>query len=189
MAEGNTNQQQTNGQSSASAQQNNTPAAINPQQLADALLSAVEARQSRAANTVAKSFAQQYGMSEAEVNAILTTAQEAKAAQLTPEAQAQVDRANNALKLADVKVIGAEMGLQDPDTALLLMPQDAITIDDKGAVQGTKKALEALQKEKPFIFKTPALRATGMSHTGGNEVKDSKKEAANAALRGFMRGD
>lgn len=188
MAEGNNNQnQQTNEPNGAGTQQSN--AAVNPQQLADALLSAVEARQSRAASNVAKSFAQQYGMSETEINAILTAAQQKKAAQLTPEAQAQVDRANNALKLADVRVVGAEMGLQDAATALLLMPQDAITIDDKGAVQGTKKALEALQKEKPFIFKSAAPRATGMSHTGGNEVKDTKKEAANAALRSFMRGE
>lgn len=132
-----------------------------PEDIANALLSALENRTKRVEAGVLKSMAEQYGMSESELTGILE-AEKAKKAQQLPEAvQQQVDKANKRLVSAEVKVQGAALGLVDADTAMLLLDTKGVKINDEGTVTGVKEALEALKKLKPFLF-GGATTKTGM---------------------------
>lgn len=128
----------------------------------DAIVRAVEARTQRAEKSVVKSLAEQYGLGEIEVTAMLEKAKADKAKELPAEAKRQIEEAQNAARdvliTADVRTVGAEMGLADADTALLLIDKSKITVDGT-KVTGVKEALEALKTAKPFLF--PAKENTG----------------------------
>lgn len=128
----------------------------------EALLRAVEARTQRAEKSVLKSLADQYGLNEAEVTALLDKAKADKAKELPAEAKRQIEEAQEAAKnvliTADVRTVGAEMGLADADTAMLLIDKSKITVDGT-KVTGVKEQLEALKAAKPFLF--PAKENTG----------------------------
>ncbi|MEG1075363.1 MAG: phage scaffolding protein, partial [Ruthenibacterium sp.] len=97
-----------------------------------------------------------YGMSEDDIAKILQEEKTKRAARLPPEQQqmlkTQLAKASSMLLSADVKALGAEMGLLDAPAALLLMQKDGIKIEEDGTVSGTKEALETLKKEKPYLF-------------------------------------
>lgn len=158
-----------------------TPAPETPkaEDIATSLLSALEARTQRAERSVARSFSEQYGMTEKEINAILAKAKADKDAQLPEAAQnaikEQTEKANKKLITAEVKSIGASMGLLDADTALLLMKRDGVTVDDDGNVSGVKEALEALETEKAYLFnKTPSAPAAGVRVDTGASLAGAK---------------
>ena len=76
----------------------NPPAApaanpMTPEAIAEAFANAIAARTSRAERSVAKSFAEQYGLTEAEVTTLLEKAKADKAAAIPPEIQKQIDEA------------------------------------------------------------------------------------------------
>lgn len=160
-------------------------AAASNADVAAALLAAVNARTSRAETSVAKSFAEQYNMTEDEVNAILKAEKERRAKELPAAVKAQVDaqmeRASKLLIAAAVKAEGAALGLVDADAAVLLMDGKAVKVGEDGAVTGVKEALETLKKAKPYLFGVPPATKTGMRQSG-NETPDKRSEA-NAALR------
>lgn len=168
-------------QAAAGAQ---TTAAQNAE-LAAALLAAVNARTSRAETSVAKSFAEQYSMTEDEVNAILRAEKERRAKDLPADVKAQVDaqleHANKLLIAAAVRAEGAALGLVDADAAVLLMDGKSIKVGEDGAVTGVKEALEALQKTKPYLFGAAAATTTGIRQAGAAPL--DKRAEANAALR------
>lgn len=143
----------------------------------EAVLRAVEARTQRAEKSVLKSLADQYGLNEAEVTALLDKAKADKAKELPAEAKRQIaeaqEKANNVLIAADVRTVGAEMGLVDADTAMLLMDKSKLTVDGT-KVTGTKEALEALKAAKPFLFAKKDEGAWGQKQTGQNDGQPSR---------------
>lgn len=67
-----------------------------------------------------------------------------------------------------------------------LLKCDKLQLTDDGEILGLDKQLDALKKaeDTAFLFeKAETGGSTGMSHEGGTEVKLSKKEAANEAIR------
>ena len=132
------------------------PTGGNPDDVATALLAALEKRTQRVESSVTKSFAEQHGMSEAELTAILDKVKTEKAKQLPEAAQKQIaaatEKANGLLVTAEVKSLGASMGLVDADAALLLMERKDVKVGEDGAVTGVKEALEALKTTKPYLF-------------------------------------
>lgn len=158
-----------------------TPATHNPSNNAnldvEALLRAVEARTQRAEKSVTKSLAEQYGLSESEVTALLDKAKADKAKELPAEAKRQIEEAQNNAKAvliaADVRSVGADMGLADVDTAILLMDKSKITVDGT-KVTGTKEALEDLKAAKPFLFPEKADGAWAQKQTGQPSGGDSR---------------
>ena len=116
-------------------------------------------------------MAEQYGISEAEAKAALEKAKADKAGKLPDEVQKQLDEANakvHAMQVsAEMSKIGAELGLMDADTALLLIPADAIKVDEKGVVSGVKEALEELKKTKPYLFGQPQKPSAMAQRVGG----------------------
>ncbi|MBQ9857609.1 MAG: hypothetical protein IJO77_01270, partial [Oscillospiraceae bacterium] len=109
------------------------PAAPNAEAIAAALLTALESRTQRAERSVTKSFAEQYGLTEEEMNTILNKAKADKAAQIPAAQQAainqQLQQINNRLISAEIKSQGIAMGLVDADAALLLIDKTNIKVD------------------------------------------------------------
>lgn len=183
MAEENGGQQQ---------QQQQTPPAqgggqqATPEQIAASIIQSIESRNRRSENGIVKSYAEQYGMTEAEVASILEKEKHRRATELSPEqqksVQAQIAKANERLISAEVKSIGASIGLIDTDAAAVLMDKTKITVKDDGTVEGVKDALEALRKSKPYMFGSSTPPKTGMRQRG-TEVQANPNAEANAALR------
>ena len=155
---------------------NNAPtpapaAAPKAEDIAAALLTALETRQQRTERSVAKSFSEQYGLSETEISDILARAKAEKEAKIPEAAQAeitkQLERANGLLIAADVRAKGAALGLVDADTALLLLDKSKIKVDDKGIVTGTVEALKDLQSSKAYLF---AAQPTGQKGVVGGKI-------------------
>lgn len=124
---------------------------IDTNQLAESLMNAIQTRTSWAENSVTKSFAEQYSMTEDDVRNILAAEKAKRAAQLPPEVQAQIDAANKLVISAEIKSLGSPMGLVDADAAMQLMDMSGIKLAD-GKVTGAQEALDALKQSKPYLF-------------------------------------
>lgn len=167
MADNTTNTQSTgNGTDAPAANQPvNNQAAMTPEALAEAFSKALNTRTDRAERSVARSFAEQYGMTETEVTALLEKAKADKASAIPPEVQKQIDaankRANDMLIVAETRAISAELGLIDADVAYQLMDKANVKVDDAGKVTGVKEALEALKTAKPFLAAAQPTGAWG----------------------------
>lgn len=150
---------------------------MNMDDFASKFLHAVESRTQRAERATVRSIAEQYGMKEDELSAILEKAKAEKAAQLPPEVQRQIDEAaeavNSKLIAAEVKTLGADMGLLDADAALTLMDKSGVKVDPNSVVSGVKESLEALQAIKPYLFASAAPNPTGERRDVGGRVVDS----------------
>lgn len=171
-----------------------TPAQASANDMAAALLSALDSRTKRAETSVLKSMAEQYGMAESELSQILETEKAKRAAQLPPEQQQlvnqQITQAHTMLITADVKSIGTGMGLVDAEAAMLLLDQSGIKVDEKGSVTGTKEALEALQTAKPYLFTaaTSAARSAPGITTGVTNAPSAATSSPGSVMD-LIRGE
>lgn len=170
-----------------------TQQSATPEQIATALVSALDARTKRTETSIVKSFAEQYGISESDVNTILTAEKARRDAKLPDAAQAQIDAAiktaNDRLISAEVKVICSALNIVDADAAVLLMDKSSVKVDEKGTVTGVKEALEALVNAKPYLTKQPDNSAAyGTGSVGnfprGNGATDYQTQLNEARKRG-----
>lgn len=167
------------------------PSPIPDQALAETLLKAVEERSARAEKSVLRSMAEQSGVDEQALATLLTQARADNAAALPPEAQQRLDEANaritQRLLMAEVKAIGADLGLIDADAALRLMDTTGITITQEDGVTGVREALEALREGKRYLFTPGGRGAWAQRVTTGSAPALSGVEEAfyrkNPALR------
>lgn len=181
----NTNTQPTgNGAGGAAANQPENTAANAPQSpnmdtLAQTLIDAVQKRTARAENSVVKSIADQYGMNEAEVAAILSKARDEKAKALPDDVQKRIDEANERGKKrlirSEVKALGNAMGLADVDAAMMMMDMSKITVADDDEVQGVQEQLDALKTAKAWLFPQQQAAAWGQKQSSP-AAKMSKAE-------------
>lgn len=153
-----TTQDTSNGTGAPAANQPVNRAANNtmtPDEIAEAFVKALNTRTDRAERSVARSFAEQYEMTETEVTALLEKAKADKAKAIPPEVQQQIDaaqeKANNLLIVAETKALCTELGIIDADVAFQLMDKTNVKVDEAGKVTGAKEALEALKAAKPFL--------------------------------------
>ena len=141
---------------------------------------ALDTRLARAENSQARSMAEQYGMTEAEVKAMFEQAKAAKASKLPEDAQKQIDAAKAELQKyklsAEVAKEGAVLGLLDADIAMTLLPVDATKANDKGEFAGLKSALEKLKTDKPYLFKSSDPAPTGQKKDVGGKVTTTTTE-------------
>lgn len=154
-------------------------------ELADTLLKVIDERTKRAEKAVTRSMAEQHGVSEAELAQIVERYKAEKAKELPPEAQRQIkeatERANALMIAAEVRTIGAEMGLIDPETALLLMDKSKTKVDPSGKVEGVKDALSALKEAKPYLFGREQKPAAWSWKHGDGKVSMPSRAAQIAA--------
>ncbi len=164
------------------------PGSADGAELKSTLLKAVEGRKRRAENSVLRSMAEQNGVPEAELARMLDNA---RAEELPPEAQKKLAAANETvvrrLLTAEVKSVGAEMGLLDTEVALQLIPGDALSVGEDGAVTGVREALEALKQRKGYLFHPAGRGAWAQKVSSGGAPQLSGVEEAfyrkNPALR------
>lgn len=161
-----------------------------PQDIASAILAAVETATSKKEKTVVRSMAEQFGLTDEEAQAALNDAKAKKAKQLPPEVQAQIDAAvsmaNNRLIAAEVKATGVGMGLHDAEAALQLMSRDGVKVDKDGKIIGVKEALDALRTAKPYLFKAEGEgkpKPTGEKKDVGGKVESGGNEIDLAQFR------
>lgn len=149
--------------------------------LAQTLVEAVQKRTARAENSVIKSIADQYSMSESEVAAILSKARDEKAKAIPDDVQQRInqanEQANKRLLRAEVKVLGEAMGLADVDAALMMMDVTKATIKDNGDVEGVQALLDALKTEKPYLFPQKEQPAAWAQKQGGNAPEKVSRAA------------
>lgn len=169
-----------------------TPApAVAPkaEDIAAALLTALETRQQRAERSVAKSFSEQYGLSDAEITDILAKAKAEKDAKIPEAVQAEInkqrDKANGMLIAADVRAKGAALGLVDAETAMLLLDKSKIQVDENGAVSGTEDALKALRESKAFLFTAQPTGQKGQ--VGGKVTNPNPGGDTDGVIDAFLR--
>jgi len=158
------------------------PKPLPPDDLAETLLKAVEERTSRAEKSVLRSMAEQTGVDEETLTDLLAKARATQAAELPPETQQKLDAANARLTKrlleAEVKVVGAELGLIDTEVALQLMDTTGITIAEDGTVSGVREALETLRQSKRYLFSQGNRGAWAQKvGTGGASALSGVEEA------------
>ena len=198
MADNTINTQDTNNGAGAPAatQPANNQAANNnltPEAIAKEFVKALNTRTDRAERSVARSFAEQYGMTEAEVTALLEKAKADKANAIPPEVQQQIDaaqaKANNLLIVAETKTLCTELGIIDADVAFTLMDKANVKVDDAGKVTGVKEALEALKAAKPFLAAQQQPQNTGAwgQKQGGSSAAMTTEEIAKITDRAARR--
>ena len=107
------------------------------------------------------------------------------------QAQEAEQRANDKLIRAEIKSIGAELGVVDPDVAYLLVGKDSLSVKEDGTVEGVKEALEKVITEKPYLVNAAPgepPRQSGYqpgSQQKGNDPK--KKDAYEVGKEQFER--
>lgn len=138
----------------------------------------LDARQARAENSAIRSLVEQSGLSEEEVKALFEKAKAEKAKQLPEPVKKQIEeataKANAKLIAAEVKTLGATMGLVDADDALKLWDSSKIKVTDDGTVEGVKEALEALKEKKPHLFGSARPAGAMAEKMGGQGAKPEK---------------
>lgn len=80
--------------------------------------------------------------------------------------------ANERLIAAEIREIGAQMGLVDAQAAFTLMDKSGISVDDGGSVAGVREALEALVAAKPYLAGQRRVRL-GTGRVGNFPRNDS----------------
>jgi hypothetical protein len=125
-------------------------------ELKQTLLKAVEERARRAEGSVLRSMAEQNGVPEAELARMLDEARADRTEAIPPEARRKLDALNESashrLLMAEVKNVGAELGLLDAEVALSLMNPETLTVAEDCAVTGVREALESLKQRKGYLF-------------------------------------
>ena len=162
-------------------------AAPKAEDIATAFLPALESRTQRVEKSVAKSFSEQYGLSETEITDILAQAKAEKDAKIPEAAQSeinkQLEKANKLLIGADVRAKGAALGLVDADVAMQLIDMSKVKVDENGAVTGTEEALKALQSAKAYLF---TAKPTGQKYNVGGKI-DETTEPVDGVTAAFLR--
>lgn len=134
------------------------PASANPSaaQIAEETLKLIDAASEKKARGIAKSMAEQNGLTEEELLASIAEKKAAKAKALPDEAQKRIDAAEAELKKyklsAAIAKEGTALGLLDADVAMTLLGEDATKTNEKGEFAGLKPALEKLKTDKPYLF-------------------------------------
>lgn len=163
------------------------PATPKAEDIAESLINALENRAKRAETSVIRSFSEQYGLSEDEIKTVLSNAKAERDKKIPAAAQAEIDkqqqRVNNLLITAELKAKGAEMGLVDTDTAMLLLDKEKVKVEDNGTVTGVEDALKALKEAKPYLF---GAQPTGKKTGVGGRI-DNTQGAADGVEEAFLR--
>ena len=108
-----------------------------------------------------------------------TDLEKEKAAREKAEADSKtaLDKANQRLINAEIKIAAQTAGFVDPADAVALIDRTSLAIDDAGVVTGAKEAVEALAKAKPHLVGNgkPA-GSPGGAGNGSRQTGDGEKD-------------
>ena len=111
-------------------------------------------------------------------------------------AEGRMQEANRRLIAAEIREVGAEMGLIDPEAALVLMDASGVAVNDDGSVSGVKEALETLLARKPYLAGRRRMSTGGRGNfargadDGGYAARlDAARSEGNHALATAIIGE
>ena len=96
--------------------------------------------------------------------------------------EAAEKNAKQALLRAEVRALGAELGVVDADVVWQLVDLSKAQIADDGKITGVKEAIEALLKDKPFLKGSTGAKA-GVGAPGGNPGPSGAPDLVEAAKK------
>ena len=105
------------------------------------------------------------------------------AADREAEAEATEAEVNKKLLHAEVRVLAATLNFIDPEEAWKLADLASATFGDDGKIDGVKKPLEKLAKDKPHLLKAVTAGGSPPNKPGKTAPKDSELEQAMADAR------
>ena len=102
------------------------------------------------------------------------------------DSKAALEKANQRLINAEIKLAAQAAGFVDPGDAVALVGRSGISIDDKESIIGVKEAVEALAKAKPHLIGkgkpdgSPGGAGNGSRQdgSGGNQAGEYGKQLA-----------
>ena len=96
--------------------------------------------------------------------------------------EAAEKNAKQALLRAEVRALGAELGVVDADVVWQLVDLSKAQIADDGKITGVKEAIEALLKDKPFLKGSTGAKP-GVGAPGGNPGPSGAPDPVEAAKK------
>ena len=96
--------------------------------------------------------------------------------------EAAEKNAKQMLLRAEVRALGAELGVVDADVVWQLVDLSKAQIADDGKITGVKEAIEALLKDKPFLKGSTGAKP-GVGAPGGNPGPSGAPDAVEAAKK------
>jgi len=107
---------------------------------------------------------------------------EARALEAERKAATAADQIANAMIASDVKVRASQLGIIDPDAALLLVDRTNVRYSEDSGVTGVDAALTQLLEDKPYLKGQPN-RAPNLNPQSGEpaptlRLSDDQREAA-----------
>lgn len=161
------------------------------QRIADSLAAALENRRQRAERSVIHSFAQQNNVSPQMIENILHQYREKQNSALPADVQSVIDErfriADDRLITAEIKEVGARLGLIDTQAAFALMDKSQVSVDDNGTVRGVDAALQELIRNKPYLAAHGTFNGTGKAGNfprGNSDASDYASRLAQARSAG-----
>ena len=134
------------------------------ERIADSLAAALENRRQRAERSVINSFARQNHLSPEVLAEFLRQREERRGEPLPDSLRDVIDRrlkaADDRLIHAEIRDVGAQLGLIDPDAAFALMDRSGVSVGEDGTVLGVRESLDELLRNKPYLAAN-ASRSTG----------------------------
>ena len=138
------------------------------ERIADSLAAALDSRRQRAERSVINSFARQNNLTPEMLEGFLQQRSQRRKDDIPDDVQAVIDsrmrEADNRLIHAEIREVGAQLGLIDPDAALAMMDRSSVRVADDGSVSGVRESLTELLRNKPYL----AGGASGSTGRAGN---------------------
>ena len=108
---------------------------------------------------------------------------EARALEAERKVATATEQISSAMIASEVKVRATQMGIIDPDAALLLVDRANVRYTDDEGVTGVEAALTQLVEDKPYLKGVPANRAPNLNPQSGDlapslRLSDDQREAA-----------
>jgi len=108
---------------------------------------------------------------------------EQEAADWDAQTKTRQDEVNKKLLHAEVRVLAATLNFIDPEEAWKLADLASATVGEDGKIDGVKKPLEKLAKDKPHLLKAVTAGGSPPNKPGKTAPKDSGLERAVADAR------
>ena len=169
-------------------QNTHTISAEDAERIADSLAAALEVRKQRAERAVIHSFARQNNLTPEVLGEFLRQREEKRGESIPADIQTAIDSrikaANDRLISAEIRNVGAQLGLVDPEAAFALMDRSRVFIDDDGSVRGVRESLAELLRNKPYLASPSLSTGRAGNFPRGTDPSDYASRLAAARSSG-----
>ena len=159
------------------------------QRIADSLAAALDNRRQRAERSVINSFARQNNLSPEILEGFLQQRSQQRGDGIPDDVQAVINRrlrdADDRLIHAEIREVGAQLGLIDTDAAFALMDKSSVRVAEDGSVCGVRESLTELLRNKPYL----SGGASGSTGRAGNFPRADSDAAGFASRLAAARSD